>query len=541
MAIIDKGVRWPFMPGVEATVRPTRVPNNASALATAVPAGCVEALGPRAWVSAVLGELTAAGITRAVPREQVTLVCALSMALKGSGKYRLCLDLRPLNAYLRKLRMQLETLRRVRHTLRRGDWMLTVDIVSAYHNFLVAPGHQKFCGFEWEGAYYVYAALSFGSSAAPALFQQMMDLIAAHLRSKGVRCGTYIDDWWFAFERHADAVAFAAEVVCLFRSLGLTINEEKSVLVPTRRLIVLGTVVDTHAFAFSMPAKRVLAAERAASALLDAHTRGEQVAARDLAKAVGRIVSMGIALGRGARRMTRCCYRDLANATGTDPDASRMELRAAWRVSMRLSDAAAKELAFWLHPVAMADGGQGPPLIWLVALRGSSIAETGVGATLFSWEVASVAASDASDWAVGCWLQASGTAAYARELGRERLGGAEGHLSSTVRELLGVERTIEMGIAGGKLPPGELIFFCDNQGASMALQFGSRKAPIHLVCMRIWARCMRAGVSLSPCWVRRTREGVMVCDFGSKRTDDQAWQLAPDIFSEIDADISNPE
>ena len=83
--------------------------------------------------------------------------------------------------------------------------------------------------------------------------------------------------------------------------------------------------------------------------------------------------------------------------------------------------------------------------------------------------------------------------AEAQRLGDEMKASNERELAERVRELLGVERTIEMGIAGGKLPPGELIFFCDNQGASMALQFGSRKAPIHLVCMRIWARCTRNG------------------------------------------------
>ena len=37
--------------------------------------------------------------------------------------------------------------------------------------------------------------------------------IAAYLRSRGTRCETHIDDWWFAFERREDTVAFAAEVV----------------------------------------------------------------------------------------------------------------------------------------------------------------------------------------------------------------------------------------------------------------------------------------------------------------------------------------
>ena len=82
----------------------------------------------------------------------------------------------------------METLRRVRHLFQRGDWLITIDIVSAYHNFLVHPEDQKFCGFFWLGIFYVYAALSFGSSAAPAIFQSLMDAIARYLRRRAVRC-----------------------------------------------------------------------------------------------------------------------------------------------------------------------------------------------------------------------------------------------------------------------------------------------------------------------------------------------------------------
>ena len=275
MEIVRNRIRWPFNSHGRHAVTLQRVPNHKSAMATEKPPGCTEQLSPVDWITQAVTELEVTSIVRRVDPDDVVLCCALSMALKSSGKYRLCLDLRPLNRHLRKLRLRMETLRRVRHLFQRGDWLITIDIVSAYHNFLVHPEDQKFCGFFWLGIFYVYAALSFGSSAAPAIFQSLMDAIARYLRRRTVRCGTYIDDWWMAFQCRSEAVAFALEAAALFESLGLIINRTKSVLEPTTRLKVLGFVVDTVAFTFSVPVKRIVAAESLLNELLESGRRRE--------------------------------------------------------------------------------------------------------------------------------------------------------------------------------------------------------------------------------------------------------------------------
>ena len=537
MRIIEDGIRWPFCSerGRRA-IRTRVVPNHASATATSIPEGCVETVPPAVWISQVLAELCVTGVVRRVQRQEVTLCCALSMALKGSGKYRLCLDLRPLNVHLRRLRLRMETLRRIRHMFRRHDFLLTVDIVSAYHNFVVHPEHQRYCGFSWGGEFFVYCALSFGSSAAPAIFQGLMNAIARHLRRQGVRCGTYIDDWVFMFDSFDAASGFASELVELFQGLGLVVNVQKSVLSPTQRLQVLGMMVDTNAFTFTVPPKRVLAAERALSALQQAGRRREPVQARALAKAVGRLISMGLAVGRSARRMTRSCYRDLASATGTPPDASRWALKAAWNVSLVLSPEALSEVDFWL--AAVSPDVDSASFLWLASLRGSSIAEPGGGTEIGPAELATVMASDASDKMMGGWMQAAGSPDGQRLLARERLGGAVGHLSSTWRELTGFELVCRTFVGAGLVVNSTVIALLDNQSAALAIEFGSKKKPLHDIVVRIWSFLGRHGIDVDAAWMRRNRAGVKVCDFVGKRDDDQAWQLDPGIFAEIDADLA---
>ena len=507
-------------------VVPERIGNLASVLSDEIPpAPCTETLSPRAWTTQAIEELAHFEVVRQVA-QRPTLCCALSMALKGSGRYRLCLDLRPLNKYLRKLRFTLESLQRVRHCFQRDDWLITIDMQAAYHNFCVREDHTQYCGFEWQGKYFEYCGLSFGSSAAPHAFQALMDEVARHIRGQGVRCGVYLDDWWFAFQSRSAAQAFAGYIQGLFSRLGLCVNAAKSVLEPVQRLRILGIDVDTRTFTFHVPEKRVAAVEQGAAELLELARAGHEVGARALATVVGRIMSCWVALGTVTRRLTRRCYAALAAATGVEPDAPLRVLKAAWGCSLALPGGAQAELAFWLEELRGC------------AIRGAPITSPGSGTTLRSWEVAAVACSDASDWAVGSWMQPPCSAAERRVLGRERLEMGEDAYSSTRRELLGCLRTLlaQVGPGAAQLQGCELLFLIDNQGAALGLDMGSKQPELHTIIMRCHQHCARHQVSLVPAWAQRDTPEVAWCDMQSKRRDDQDWQLDPAIFRALDAD-----
>lgn len=63
------------------------------------------------------------------------------------GKYRLIFDLRRLNAYLRECPFEYQTLRRSRSLFRRGDWLFSFDLSSAYHHVGLRPAEWRFYGF----------------------------------------------------------------------------------------------------------------------------------------------------------------------------------------------------------------------------------------------------------------------------------------------------------------------------------------------------------------------------------------------------------
>lgn len=69
--------------------------------------------------------------------------------------------------------------------------------------------------------------------------------MAAYLQLKGLQIFPYLDDWLLkapSLHQDSEAVSFCLQ---LFRPLGLAINYQKSVLIPSQRITFLGARLDT--------------------------------------------------------------------------------------------------------------------------------------------------------------------------------------------------------------------------------------------------------------------------------------------------------
>ena len=77
------------------------------------------------------------------------------------GKFRLILDLRHLNTFVREFTFRMETLQRRRQGFRRNDWLFSIDLESGYYHVPVKEEHRKYLGFCWGGKYYEFCVLPF--------------------------------------------------------------------------------------------------------------------------------------------------------------------------------------------------------------------------------------------------------------------------------------------------------------------------------------------------------------------------------------------
>ena len=143
----------------------------------------------------------------------------------------------------------MESLADLRDLVRPDDAMIALDMVQGYYHVLLHPSARTFCGFCWRGQYYVYSVLPFGLATAPRVFAKIMNVLARHWRSSGVRMLAYLDDWLFLVPP-VEAPALVARLLADCRAVRIAINREKSSLSVVRVLEHLGFEADLRANVF---------------------------------------------------------------------------------------------------------------------------------------------------------------------------------------------------------------------------------------------------------------------------------------------------
>lgn len=100
------------------------------------------------------------------------------------GKWRLVVDLRHVNQYLRKFLCRFETLKRLPRIMREGDWMLNLDPQDGFYAVGVNEDHRDYLTFEVAGlGLFRFKALPMGLSASPGIFTATVNTFVRALRS----------------------------------------------------------------------------------------------------------------------------------------------------------------------------------------------------------------------------------------------------------------------------------------------------------------------------------------------------------------------
>jgi len=157
---------------------------------------------------------------------------------KASGGFRPVIDLSSLNHHVSTTKFRMETVRTVLASVRRGDWMVSVDLKDAY---LQVPIQSRcYLRFGWRGRALQFRVLCFGLSTAPQAFTRIMAPISSALHRRGIRLLQYFDDWLLLAESQQEAHDSTQVLLQLCAHLGVRINLEKSSLQPAQRMVFLG-------------------------------------------------------------------------------------------------------------------------------------------------------------------------------------------------------------------------------------------------------------------------------------------------------------
>ena len=179
------------------------------------------------------------------------------VAMKASGSWRPVIDLSRLNLKVLKTPFKMETLQSTLLSVRRGDWMVSIDLKAAYLQIPIHPESRKYLRFMVFGKVYQFKTLCFGLATAPQAFTWVMAPVSAILHSLGIRLRYYLDDWLIQASSREQVLLALRTVLRLCNSLGIVVNWEISQLVPTQTICYLGVILDSINFRASPAQKRI--------------------------------------------------------------------------------------------------------------------------------------------------------------------------------------------------------------------------------------------------------------------------------------------
>ena len=138
-------------------------------------------------------------------------------------------------------KFQMETVVSVLGSIRKGDWMFSIDLIQ-----IPIPSESRpYLLFVVEGQLFQFWALCFGLFTVPQVFTSVFSLILEWVHQRGVRRLWYLDDWLVVAKSLLFLLCHRDLLLQLCQELGIIINWEKSDLEPTSRVQYLVMVIGT--------------------------------------------------------------------------------------------------------------------------------------------------------------------------------------------------------------------------------------------------------------------------------------------------------
>lgn len=164
---------------------------------------------------------------------------------KKNNEYRMILNLKKFNEYVPYQHFKMDTFETALLLVRKDMYMCTADIRHAYYSVPVATEHQKYFRLIWRDQIFQYTAIPNGYRDGPRLFTKLLKPVYAKLRTDGHICTGFIDDSLLGAENYYKCLETLHMFHKVLKSLGFIMNEEKSVMVPSQKIVYLGFILDS--------------------------------------------------------------------------------------------------------------------------------------------------------------------------------------------------------------------------------------------------------------------------------------------------------
>lgn len=172
------------------------------------------------------------------------------------GGWRPVLDVSTLNLFVLRIKFHMETRQSVIYSIRRGDWMISLDMQDAYFHVPIHMVSRKYLRFIFQNRVFQFWALRFGPLTAPQVFACALAPLGKWLHLLRISISLYLDNWLLRSQLKERCTEDLRTTLRLTQELGILINVEKSQLPPTQEILYLGMVLNSQTWVFPAP-KRI--------------------------------------------------------------------------------------------------------------------------------------------------------------------------------------------------------------------------------------------------------------------------------------------
>ena len=119
----------------------------------------------------------------------------LFLVPKPMNRWRPVIDLSMLNLHLHVPTFKMETAESIRKSIRKGEWVISIDLTDAYFHVPIHPQSQKYLRFQTKKGVFQFQALPFGVATAPLEFTRIVKEVKLIAQARNLRIHQYLDDW----------------------------------------------------------------------------------------------------------------------------------------------------------------------------------------------------------------------------------------------------------------------------------------------------------------------------------------------------------
>ena len=116
----------------------------------------------------------------------------LFLVEKASGGWRPVIDLSLFNEFVQQTSFKMETASSVLLSMRKDDFLASIDLKDAYFQIPVHVSSRKWLCFVSNGMVHQFRVLCFGLSTAPQVFTRVLATVSAWAHARGVRLLRYL-------------------------------------------------------------------------------------------------------------------------------------------------------------------------------------------------------------------------------------------------------------------------------------------------------------------------------------------------------------